>query len=134
VKAATSRKGYDFKTVSAIAKNPAPALKRADECAIRRVRADLFAHSFGRIRIRRRRGYPDSDRAAAIRIPAAGHGTVTPCRVTPEVFTVGSSSVCTLTVDGGIVSITTGTLAGFTEQIAGGADSAATAAEQTPNV
>ena len=29
-----------------------------------------------------------------------GHGTVTPCRVTPEVFTVGSSSVCTFTAGG----------------------------------
>src|SRR5579875_3827405 len=57
-----------------------------------------------------------------------------PCSVTPEVFTVGSSSACTFTEVGGIVSITIGTLAGSTEQIAGGGDSAATAAEQTPNV
>jgi hypothetical protein len=40
-------------------------------------------------------------------------GTVTPCRATPEVFTVGSSSVCTFTEAGGIVSITIGTFAGL---------------------
>ena len=64
----------------------------------------------------------------------AAHGTVTPCSRTPDVASVGFSSVCTFTPAGGIVSITNGTSAGLTEQIAGGDGWLATAEEQTPNV
>ena len=59
---------------------------------------------------------------------------MTPWSWTPEVLIVGSSSVCTFTSDGGIVSMTNGTVDGLTEQMAGGEAWLATAAEQTPNV
>jgi hypothetical protein len=52
----------------------------------------------------------------------------------PDGLGVGFSSVCTLTVVGGMVSITNGTVAGLTEQIAGGDVSLATAAEHTPKL
>src|SRR5712691_3264001 len=62
------------------------------------------------------------------------HGTVRPCNVTPPGFWVGSSSVCTFTLAGGIVSSTNGTLAGLNEQTGGGDCWLATAVEQTPKL
>jgi hypothetical protein len=51
--------------------------------------------------------------SSRLRARQARHGTVTPCSCTPDGFCVGSSSVCTFTVVGGIASITNGTLAGL---------------------
>ena len=78
----------------------------------------------------------DELQSVAVEVGNVGgvYGTVTPCNCTPDGLRVGFSSVCTLTVAGGIVSITNGTVPGSTEQIAGGDASLATAAEQTPNV
>jgi hypothetical protein len=65
---------------------------------------------------------------------ARTYGTVTPRSSTPDGFCVGSSSVCTFRLAGGIVSMTNGTFAGLKPHTAGGDGSLATAAEQTPKV